>query len=648
MSTDVAGAISGYYKQIYVAVQELLSLKNENSNVGIECGADVRIFHSNNIKESIEVKFYKNKIGLYSTEISKTIYNFYWNSYNDVKLSFNSNTEIPESDIFEKNNDKLTTVSDFKKEFVLHSLIKHHINIKKQNKIKISNYFKKFGTTCNRCISFCCDSCISNFVQKNIDLYPSEFKKIIKINENVNIDEFSSKIQFEFENRDKIESMTVIKNNLIKLLKENFSKYTYNLSDIILEAIIQKIAICFFDTTVFNSILQNNDSLHYNKHKKLTRNDVIEFINGYEEFLDEYKNDILELRIIELVDKANLNKEKIIFKFNQEYNEYIRSKNYIDVYDLSSIKEYFKQINMKFKSEDERNEVADRFFSYNSGLGIIGYLITLKIIEIMVYEDKLFVRADSDENLSIENKDYYDFNLVSQYVYNNKRSEDDFYQYAKVGKISFLKVISEACKTPFIKIDKLSKSITLDEYQKINNISSDTIDKLRDILCSKSNLLIISRADMNRKPFLNALISEIPNNLELLIIAEDINTSPANEKQNTIIIMDSLKKDYESNINSLISTIGSYDKCVALIDNYGLDIDKIYKHHLSLLNEAKCLITTLHRDTSRFKDNMTFEKINQELSVYKKLDFSMFDYFIILDNYYVQDNKQDVVKIIGK
>lgn len=60
INTDVAGAISGYYKQIYIATKELMSLKNDTSFVDIECGAGVRIFHSDRIKKSIEVKFHNS------------------------------------------------------------------------------------------------------------------------------------------------------------------------------------------------------------------------------------------------------------------------------------------------------------------------------------------------------------------------------------------------------------------------------------------------------------------------------------------------------------------------------------------------------------------------------------------------------------
>lgn len=648
MKTDVAGAISGYYKQIYVATKELLSLKIYNSCVGIECGADVRVFHSNNMNESTEVKFYKSKIGLYSPEISKTIYNFYWQSYNDIKLTFSSNTENPESDIFEKNAEEFTISNTLKKQFILHSLIKHNLNQSEENKIKTSKYFKQCGTICNKCTSFSCDNCISNFVERKINSYPSEFMKIIEINGSVNIVEFSSKIQFQFENKDKIESITLLKNELLYLIKENYQRYIKDLNDIILEAVIHKIALSFFDTTVFNSILENTENADYHTHKKLCRSDVIGFIKNYTEFLDEYKEDVLELKILDIVEKANLDKEKILFKFNQEYDEYLRSKNIMDVYDSSSIKEYFKDIGMKFKSYDEGNEVVKRFMLYNDGLGLIAYLLALKISEISVYEDKLFIRENFDEGLFIENHEYYNYKNVSQYVNNNKESENEFYRYAQVDDSSFLETVSKNCITPLIKIDKLGKSITLNEYQKINLISFEIFNKLRELVSTNSNLLIISKANMKRKPFINALLSAIPNNLTSLIIAEDITTLPATDKRNPFFVVDSLKDDYESNITSLSSMVGSFDKCVALIDNYELDVNVVHKHQAFLLNKAKCLITTLNKDTSRFMGNMTFGEINQELSSFEKLDFSMFDYFIILENYYVGNNKQDVVQIIGK
>ncbi|WP_265423073.1 hypothetical protein [Bacillus velezensis] len=641
MNTDVAGAISGYYKQIYVAIKELLSLKFENSFVGIECGADVRVFHSNIKSESVEVKFHKNKIPLYSNEISKTIYNFYWQSYNDIKLIFYSNTEKPGTNILETNGVE-------KKTFVLHSLIKYHLIQNKQYKEKISKHFKQCGIFCNQCTTFYCNNCITNFVRQNIDFYPSAFKEIIDINENVNIDEFTYKIQLLFEDKDKIESIACIKGELLKLLKDNFKRYTRGLDDFVLEAIIQKIAISFFDTTVFNSIIKNKETLDYQNHKKLSRENVIEFIKNYTDFLYEYKADVLELKILDLVEEANLDKEKILFKFKQEYNDYLISKKTNHIYNSSSIKEYFKQIGMRFKTEAKGNEVVKRFILYNEGLGLIAYLMTLKINELSIFEDKLFIRANFDKFLFIKNEGYYEYKFISKYVNKHKKSENEFYRYAQIGDISLLETISENCLTPSIKIDKLGDLISLDEYQKINKIHSGTISKLKDVVSSNANILIISSPSINKKPFLNALISTIPHNLSSLIIAEDITSLPKVGLQNQFVIVDSLKEDYESNIVKLSSIVGINDKCIALIDNYKLDHNIIHKHQVLLLNKAKSLITLLHRDPKNFRSKMTFEEINKELSRFKKKDFSMFDYFIILDNYYVQKNKQDVIRIIGK
>ncbi|MCY8323197.1 hypothetical protein MOD04_20810 [Bacillus inaquosorum] len=587
------------------------------------------------------MKFHKNKIPLYSYEISKTIYNFYWQSYDDIKLIFYSNTEKPRSNIFEKNG-------VLKKTFILHSLIKYHFNLNKQNKEKISKHIKRSGISCNECTTFYCNNCITNFVRQNIDFYPSAFKELIDINENVNIDEFTYKIQFVFEDKGKIESIAFIKGELLKLLKDNFKRYTRGLDDFILEAIIQKIAISFFDTTVFNSIIKNKETLDYQNHKKLSRENVIEFINNYTDFLYEYKTDVLELEILELVEEANLDKEKILFKFKQEYKEYLKSKKFIHIYNSSSIKEYFKKNGMRFKTEAKGNEVVKRFILYNEGLGLIAYLMTLKINQLSIFEDKLFIRANFDKFLFIKNERYYEYKFISKYVNKNKKSENDFYRYAQIGDISLLETISENCLTPSIKIDKLGDLITLDEYQKINKIPSDSISKLKDIVSTNTNILIISSPSINKKPFLNALISSIPHNLSSLIIAEDITTLPEVGLQNQFVIVDSLKEDYETNIVKLSSMIGINDKCIALIDNYELDHNIIHKHQVLLLNKAKSLITMLYRNPKKFRGEMTFEKINKELSLFKKKDFSMFDYFIILDNYYVQKNKQDVIRIIGK
>lgn len=43
------------------------------------------------------------------------------------------------------------------------------------------------------------------------------------------------------------------------------------------------------------------------------------------------------------------------------------------------------------------------------GFGLIAYLMNLKINEISIQPEQLFIRAEPDEFLRIENKNYYDF-----------------------------------------------------------------------------------------------------------------------------------------------------------------------------------------------------------------------------------------------
>lgn len=145
MKTDVSGAIGGYYQQIHIAVLELLNLKKETSSVGIECGADIRIFHEDGSKESIEVKFYKGDLGPYSMEIAKTIYNFYRQSYSDIKLRFCTNTEKPNLEFFNKLDSKLYSyeIQKEKIKYIAHLLIKFTLTKDKQLKEKLINTIKK-------------------------------------------------------------------------------------------------------------------------------------------------------------------------------------------------------------------------------------------------------------------------------------------------------------------------------------------------------------------------------------------------------------------------------------------------------------------------------------------------------------------------
>ncbi len=645
MKTDVAGAISGYYKQIYIAIKELLNLKDNNSSVGIECGADIRIFNSNSTNESIEVKFYKNNIGLYSPEISKTIYNFYWQTYGDRRLHFNTNTQNPNKDIFKKHKGVFYLNEDSGMLYILHLLIKHEINKSKNN--NIGEYFKSNSIYCEKCGDNPCDMCISKFIKKYINIYPMYFNKIIKINSKVDISNFVPKISFTFENKYKDNSIAILKKEIKSLLRENYKELVFELEDIILEAIIHKIAMSFFDSTVFNSIIEN-PSADYKKHKKISKLDVKDFICNYKMFLEEYKEDVLELKIYDLVEKANLDEEKILLKFKQEFDEYMASKGRLEVYNAATIKQYFKDIEMKFKTEDERNELVNRFELYNKGFGLIGYLMSLQINEISVQKDKLYLRAEYERFLSMNNSGYYDFDNLSKYINTNKQSENEYYRYMELEECSFLECISESCVTPFIKIDKLEKKISLEEYQIINSIPLEVIEEIKELVSSNKNLLIISGATTNRKPFLNAMLSSIPKKHSFFTIAEDLLSLPIICKEKPHVIADSLKENYNENLKKMAITSSICDKCISLIDNYELSDEVIFNNLKFLLEQNKCLIGTLHRDVWNYRKMTSFETVCKNLSIFSDIDFSIFDSFILLDNYFVEGQKQDVIRIINK
>lgn len=80
-STDVPASIAGYYYQFLLAVQELSNLLlvgHDEDLVGIEQGADVRVFKQDNKKRSLEAKFYKDvEFNKNHSSIGHTIYNFY-------------------------------------------------------------------------------------------------------------------------------------------------------------------------------------------------------------------------------------------------------------------------------------------------------------------------------------------------------------------------------------------------------------------------------------------------------------------------------------------------------------------------------------------------------------------------------------------
>lgn len=640
MKTDVSGSMAGYYKQIHLAIRELLKLKDGDDSVGIECGADIRIFNTDGTRESIEAKFYKDKIGLYSPEIAKTIYNFYMETADDFNLTFNTNTEVPDSEFFEKSHGVYRLRGNQGLSYILHLLIKHSVS-RNRNNNNIASHFQELNITCEKCGNNPCKNCINVFVRSFKDDYPLHFQEIFKIN-NVKLEEFLNKLQFVFENKQKEESISTIKKGNIDLLKQNYER-TSELDEYILEALINKISMEFSDTTVLNSIIENPEK-DYSTHKKISRNDVENLIDTYESWISSYTEDILGHKIIELIDDLDVEDENLIKEFEDEFREYKLHEENIKNLSLGGIKQYFIDKDLKFKSYIERDSLASKYYLYNREFGLIAYLMNLNFREIKLENDIMILKG-KNKSRKIWNEDYYSFSEISRYISLNYKSVNEHYRYMELQECSFLQKISENTKDRDIQINGIGPNINLEEYQFLNFISAEQYEELIHLINSEKNILIISSVLKDTRPFLNGLISAIPKNKSFHTITEDLKSLPPISKENNQNNVDSLKVDYLDKMKMAAVGSAAQDICILLHGNYCTDINKHFEIYNICNKVNKRLIATLNRKMEIFNKLETFEEVSQKLLSSNNLCDSIFESYILIDEKIINDKKYDHITI---
>lgn len=146
--TDVPESISGYYYQILLAIRELFMLVNDNDGVGIEKGADIRLFKRFEKCYSIEAKFYSKDFDRNSEQITHTIYNFYNNSLNDESLIFETNVKINDSILSEISKATDTNkITEDQIRYICCSIMKESLELtidKNGNKYKVGDKFREF------------------------------------------------------------------------------------------------------------------------------------------------------------------------------------------------------------------------------------------------------------------------------------------------------------------------------------------------------------------------------------------------------------------------------------------------------------------------------------------------------------------------
>lgn len=172
LNTDVPESIAGYYYQTLLAIRELTNLLNDKDAVGIEKGADVRVFIKTGKKISIEAKFYSNELNKSSHAIIHTIFNFYNNSVNEDQLFFETNVVINDELLEEISNiNDIVDVKDNHIKYISCAIMKESMG-KKLDKAgtTIKDLFRSFlieeSQKTNAAISF-----NTNFMDKHYEFY---------------------------------------------------------------------------------------------------------------------------------------------------------------------------------------------------------------------------------------------------------------------------------------------------------------------------------------------------------------------------------------------------------------------------------------------------------------------------------------------
>lgn len=317
--TDVPASISGYYYQILLAIRELVKLSDDYECVGIEKGADIRIFCKKDNVSSIEAKFYSKDFNRWSTPIIHTVYNFYNNLVeSDNKLTFETNVIIDDSLIKEICNvNKVEEIKEEHIKYVCIAIMKESL-YKKSNicggNLSIGDAFKRFLIENSKEIDF-----NKKITEKHYEFFYNRYKEC-----NV-LDFFGSKIdklkvknlikKIEFNHgcgNEKYETIRNIKDDI----KNHLNKYEIEIGteDIIIQILVDD----FLKTTL------RSDELSFikvadlkSKLCEIKNNNYKLSLNYYnKEFISKIED--LDNKVLEQIEDSYYGKYE-----NQLFNRYV-------------------------------------------------------------------------------------------------------------------------------------------------------------------------------------------------------------------------------------------------------------------------------------------------------------------------------------
>lgn len=308
-NTNVPGTIAGFYYQILIACKELCA--PDVKSVGVETGADVVVIRNNNRKTLIETKLHTHKFNRCSSDVTKTIYNFYC-SYQKEEIEqmyFVSNVDMDSSDksLFDNwENCDSDTIAYIKK-----AILKESIQHDKQCKEKYEEYRNTRNTE---------DKDLFDELWKDIK-DNNAYAKYAIINDECSYEEFAKVLKFEFLNKNKCDEVQNVKNCVLNKLKNKYFELESNVQRKQLDnsnayRILNSLIVKFYDLTVSNS--------HKKKDETFTTQEFLDVLEDYlhndcldeEAFkLGEYLNSLAlaEMREMEDLD-LSVEEDKCYFE----------------------------------------------------------------------------------------------------------------------------------------------------------------------------------------------------------------------------------------------------------------------------------------------------------------------------------------------
>lgn len=388
-STDVDGSIAGYFFQILLGINALTGLTNDDDQVGIECGADVRVITQKNKYVSIEAKFHKANMSRFCDDVVKTVFNFYCNSFDDNELYFITNVDLTTKEGREffsiKWNDD--NQEEAKIKFIKSCILKYCINSKSNSEKKFSKKYDEYKNSKGEG-KFDFLECLEEDILKNNEKY-SDYAYI---NSNIDYEEFVEKISFSFKNEMKGESIKTLEESIKVNLRINFKEYTSKLEvkdSVVLDRIINILMYKYLMNTEKNSEI-GTENLQFNEKSKVSVKELKELLSNYSDDQSEYYDNQF---IINLKDTFSDSEESFIMLINEKGE--IHKKRLLEIY-FKIRNEFFAITNNK-RYEEIVSKYCLGISKYNMFAGYTKIIDLLCFLTIMS-----FIEEHNNGNLNSE------------------------------------------------------------------------------------------------------------------------------------------------------------------------------------------------------------------------------------------------------